>query len=65
MKQFLIDIPTMTSVWVTARSRSKALEALYNATYDCELRIQIGDDVTPVELINFTRRGEPEIIDVE
>lgn len=55
----------MTSVWVTARSRSKALEALYNATYDCELRIQIGDDVTPVELINFTRRGEPEIIGVE
>ncbi|WP_108004934.1 hypothetical protein [Mycoplana dimorpha] len=65
MKRFLIDIPTLTSVWVTARSEKEAIAAVNIATADCDLHIQIGDDRCPIELINFTRRGEYEIIGEE
>lgn len=65
MKRFLIDIPTLTSVWVTARSEDEAIAAVNIATADCDLHIQIGDDYSPIELINFTCRGEHEIIGEE
>jgi hypothetical protein len=63
MKEYLIDVPTLTSVWVTARSAAEAIAALQFATKNLELRIPIGTNENPIELIDFTLRGEPEIID--
>ena len=65
MKRYLVDMPTMTSYWITALSEEEAMDALYIATKDVELRIEIGDDQIPIEVINFTCRGEPDLIDVE
>jgi len=42
VKQFLIDINTVTTFWVTAASEEKALESLKDATRALELRLQIG-----------------------
>ncbi len=59
MKEFLIDMPTLTSFWVTAASEEAAIEALYEATAELELRLHIGTKKNPVELINTTcRHGE-------
>lgn len=63
MKKYLIDVPTLTSVWVTARSAPDAIKALRFATKNLELRIPIGTSENPIELINFTLRGEPEIVE--
>ena len=62
MNRYLIDVPTLTSVWVTARTAAEAVEALHVATADMELRFQIGSTENPIELINFTCRGEPDIL---
>lgn len=63
MNRYLIDVPTLTSVWVTARTAEEATEALLVATADMELRIQIGSRENPIELINFTCRGEPDVLE--
>ncbi|OWK25141.1 hypothetical protein AJ87_14010 [Rhizobium yanglingense] len=47
MPEYLIDMRTMTTFWVTAPSEKKALEALMEATYDLELRLEIGEE-TPI-----------------
>lgn len=63
MPEYLIDMRTMTTFWVTAPSEKKALEALMEATYDLELRLEIGEE-TPIQLVNITCRDEdPEVID--
>ncbi|WP_208246471.1 hypothetical protein WGT02_31110 (plasmid) [Rhizobium sp. T1470] len=63
MKQYLIDAPTVTAFLMTAESEDKAIAALYDITTLMELRIQIGEDV-PIELIDFTIRDQPEVVDV-
>jgi hypothetical protein len=69
MKEYLIDMPTMTTFRITAASEHDAIEALYEATWDLELHLRIGDDDTPIELINTTCRhgelGQYEIVDEE
>ncbi len=59
-------MPTLTSFWVTAPSEEDAIAALYAATDDLELRLQIGKPSRPIELINTTCRhkefGDYEVI---
>lgn len=61
MNKYLVDFPTMTTVWITAPSEEKAREILDIETADVELRLPIGDREYPIELVNFTRRGEYEL----
>jgi hypothetical protein len=63
MTSFLIDMPTLTTFWVEAPSQEEAIKALKDTTHNLELRLQIGDKKTPIELVNFTRSGEPEIVE--
>lgn len=63
VKQFLIDINTVTTFWVTATSEKKALEALKEATRVLELRLQIGHK-QPIEFVDLTwRETEPRMIE--
>ena len=63
VKQFLIDINTVTTFWVTATSEEKALEALKDATRALELRLQIGR-TQPIEFVDLTwRETEPLMIE--
>ncbi|MGR9276124.1 hypothetical protein ACU8KI_16090 [Rhizobium leguminosarum] len=62
--QYLIDINTVTTFWVTATSEEKALEALKNATRALELRIWIGGKKQPIELVDLSwREDEPLLIE--
>lgn len=69
MKTFLIDMPTMTSFWVTAGSEELAIAALYAATDGLELRLHIGDDDNAIEMVDTTCRhgelGDYEVISGE
>jgi len=63
MKQYLFDVPTLTSFWVDAESEEEALHALDAIARGVELRIQIGGK-TPIEFVDFTIRGTPELIEI-
>ncbi|CAN7360878.1 hypothetical protein LJR251_002090 [Rhizobium rhizogenes] len=62
MKSFLIDAPTAAAFWVTANTEREAIDALYQTMVMMELRFQTGKD-TPIELIDFTTRGEPKVLE--
>ncbi|ULJ74200.1 hypothetical protein [Rhizobium gallicum] len=57
MPEYLIDLHTMASFWVTATSEEGAIEVLKEVTNALELRIQVGDE-TPIELVDITCRDD-------
>lgn len=64
MSRYLIDVPTLTTVWVTARNKAEAIASLAIATKNLDLDIPIGTDENPIDLVDFTCRGAPEIIEI-
>ncbi len=64
MNRYLIDVPTLTTVWVTARNKAEAISSLGFATKNLELDIPIGTFENPIDLVDFTCRGTPEIIEI-
>jgi hypothetical protein len=63
MKQYLIDINTVSTFCVTASSEEEALLALKEVAAELELRIQVGDE-TPIEFVDLTwRDDEPLMIE--
>ena len=62
MKRYLIDVPTLTSLWVTARTEDEAKRALDDIPDYLEVRYLIGGEHS-IELVDFTIQDEPEIIE--